>query len=101
MPGTIEDFEAYVSASSYSNPAFVMLGQIVAEVSGQPYIEYVQEHILAPLGMENIDFTYSNQTMIANAAAPAFPAAQAEDVITITVTGGGGPDAGNAEFHHR
>jgi len=70
------------SASSYSNPGFVMLGQIVAEASGQPYIEYVQEHILAPLGMENTDFTYSNQAMMANAAAPAFPAAQVEDVIT-------------------
>ena len=71
------------SASSYSNPGFVMLGQIVAEVSGQPYIEYVQEHILAPLGMENTDFTYSNRVMIAKAAAPAFPAAQVEDVITM------------------
>jgi CubicO group peptidase (beta-lactamase class C family) len=33
--------------------------------------------------MENTDFTYSNQAMIANAAAPAFPAAQVEDVITM------------------
>jgi CubicO group peptidase (beta-lactamase class C family) len=71
------------STSSYSNPGFVMLGQIVAEVSGQPYIEYVQEHILASLGMENTDFTYSSQAMIAKAAAPAFPAAQVEDVITM------------------
>ncbi|MCL4861401.1 MAG: beta-lactamase family protein [Caldilineaceae bacterium] len=69
------------SASSYSNPGFVMLGQIVAAVSGQPYIEYFQEHILAPLGMENTDFIYSNQAMIDHAAAPALPAAQVEDVI--------------------
>ena len=41
------------SASAYGNPNFVMLGQIVAEVSGQPYIEYVKEHILTPLGMED------------------------------------------------
>jgi CubicO group peptidase (beta-lactamase class C family) len=59
-----------------------MLGQIVAEASGQPYIEYVQEHILAPLGMENTDFAYSNPAMIANAAAPAFPAAGVENAIT-------------------
>jgi CubicO group peptidase (beta-lactamase class C family)/imidazolonepropionase-like amidohydrolase len=71
------------SASSYSEMGFVLLGQIVAEVSGQPYIEYVQEHILAPLGMENTDYTYSSQAMIANAAAPAFPAAQVEDLITM------------------
>jgi CubicO group peptidase (beta-lactamase class C family) len=71
------------STSSYSNPGFVVLGQIVAQVSGQPYTEYVQEHILAPLNMENTDFTYSNEAMIAKAAAPAFPAAQVEDVITM------------------
>jgi CubicO group peptidase (beta-lactamase class C family) len=77
------------SASRYSNPGFVMLGQVVAEASGQPYIDYVQEHILAPLGMENTDFTYSNQAMIAQAAASAFPAAQVEDVITLVDQAGG------------
>lgn len=70
------------SASSYSNPGFVLFEQIVAEVSGQPFIEYVKEHILAPLGMVNTDFTYSNQAMIAKAAAPAIPGADFEDVIT-------------------
>jgi CubicO group peptidase (beta-lactamase class C family) len=77
------------SASRYSNPGFVMLGQIVAEASGQPYIDYVREHILAPLGMENTDFTYSNQAMIAHAAASAFPAAQVENVITLVDQAGG------------
>lgn len=71
------------SASAYGNPHYVMLGQIVAAVSGQPYIEYVKEHILEPLGMENTDFTYSNQAMIAKAAAPAFPTANVEDFITL------------------
>ena len=85
--GYFEDFSGPMfepgSASSYSSPGIVLLGQIVAEVSGQPYIEYVQEHILAPLGMENTDCTYSNEAMIANAAAPAFPAGQVEDVIVM------------------
>jgi CubicO group peptidase (beta-lactamase class C family) len=71
------------SASSYSSPGTVMLGQVVAEVSGQPYIEYVQEHILAPLGMVNTDCIYSSQAMIAKAAAPALPAAQVEDLIAM------------------
>jgi CubicO group peptidase (beta-lactamase class C family) len=71
------------SASAYGNPNFVMLGQIVTAASGQPYIEYVKEHILDPLGMENTDFTYSNQAMVAKAAAPAFPAAGVEDFITL------------------
>jgi D-alanyl-D-alanine carboxypeptidase len=71
------------SASAYGNPHYVLLGQIVAEVSGQPYIDYVKEHILEPLGMENTDFTYSNQAMIAKAAAPAFPADLVEDFIAM------------------
>ena len=71
------------SASAYGNPHFLMLGQIVAEVSGQPYIEYVKEHILVPLGMDNTDFFYSSQAMIDPAAAPAFTAADAEGFITM------------------
>ena len=71
------------STSSYSSPSYQMLGQIVAEVSGQTYIQYAREHILAPLGMENTDFTYSNEEMIQKAAAGAFPADEVEDVITM------------------
>jgi CubicO group peptidase (beta-lactamase class C family) len=63
-------------------------------VTNPPNIEYVQDHILAPLGMENTDFTYSNQAMIAHAAAPAFPAAQVEDVITMMAQAGGPDGAG-------
>jgi CubicO group peptidase (beta-lactamase class C family) len=44
------------SDNAYVNPDMVTLGQIVAEVSGVPYTEYVREHILALLGMENTDF---------------------------------------------
>jgi D-alanyl-D-alanine carboxypeptidase len=35
----------------YSNLAFALAGEIVAEVSGTPYSEYVTKFILAPLGM--------------------------------------------------
>ena len=77
------------SASSYSNPGFVLLGQIVAEASGQPYIEYVQQHILTPLGMPNTDFTYSSAAMIEKAAAGAVPATQIEDLTAqLEHTGG-------------
>jgi len=69
------------SASAYSNVPYVTLGQIVAKVSGQSYIEYVQEHILALLGMENTDFTYSSEAMIARAAAGAVPVAAREPII--------------------
>ncbi|MCP4396730.1 MAG: beta-lactamase family protein [bacterium] len=77
------------SASSYSNPGFVVLGQIVAEMSGQSYIEYVREHILVPLGMQNTDFTYSSAAMIEKAAAGAFPATQIEDLIARAKHAGG------------
>lgn len=35
----------------YSNLAAALAGEIVAAISGQPYIEYVQTQILDPLGM--------------------------------------------------
>jgi CubicO group peptidase (beta-lactamase class C family) len=71
------------SASAYGNPHYLMLGQIVAAASGQPYVEYVKEHILEPLGMENTDFTYSSQAMIDKAAAPSFPADLVEDFVAM------------------
>ena len=37
----------------YSNLAVSLAGEIVAAVSGQPYPDYVQEHILDPLGMQS------------------------------------------------
>lgn len=36
----------------YSNSGYVLLAKIVENVSGQPYDEYLWEHILSPLGME-------------------------------------------------
>jgi CubicO group peptidase (beta-lactamase class C family) len=37
----------------YANFNYVTLGLIVQMVSGQPYERYVEDHILAPLGMHN------------------------------------------------
>lgn len=67
--------------SSYSTPGVVTLGQIVAQISGQAYADYVRKHILAPLGMDNTDFFYSNDHMISNAAAPAVAVAQKNEVV--------------------
>ncbi len=39
--------------AAYSNYGAALAGYIVARVSGEPYDEYVQEHILNPLGMEH------------------------------------------------
>ncbi|MBV6392474.1 MAG: D-aminopeptidase [Anaerolineales bacterium] len=40
-------------AAGYSNYGAALAGYIVARASGQPYSQYVQEHILDPLGMTN------------------------------------------------
>ncbi len=37
----------------YSNLGLTLAGELVAQVSGQPYGEYVREHILDPLGMSS------------------------------------------------
>ncbi len=40
-------------AYSYSNSGYVMLGAIIEQLSGQPYVDFIQERIFTPLGMEN------------------------------------------------
>jgi CubicO group peptidase (beta-lactamase class C family) len=38
---------------NYSNLAFDVLGDLIAKVSGQSFADYVKEHILLPLGMND------------------------------------------------
>jgi CubicO group peptidase (beta-lactamase class C family) len=40
----------------YSNYSVALLGAIVAHVSGEPFEAYVEQHILAPLGMQHTTF---------------------------------------------
>jgi CubicO group peptidase (beta-lactamase class C family) len=46
---------------AYSNHGFAALGQIVEDVTGQPYASYVREHILDPLGMVHSDLVRSER----------------------------------------
>ncbi len=41
---------------AYSNYATALAGYIVQRVSGQPYDEYIEQHIFAPLGMKDSTF---------------------------------------------
>lgn len=41
------------TAWKYSNLGLALAGEIVTAVSGRPYVEYVTEHVLAPLGMKH------------------------------------------------
>jgi CubicO group peptidase (beta-lactamase class C family) len=45
--------------ASYSNLGYLVLGEVVSEVTGAGYEEYVREEILAPLGMERTGFSYA------------------------------------------
>ena len=43
---------APASTYKYSNLGMGLLGAVVARAAGQPYADYVREHIFAPLGMQ-------------------------------------------------
>jgi CubicO group peptidase (beta-lactamase class C family) len=45
------------STPAYSNYATALAGYIVQVVSGQPFDDYVDEHIFTPLGMDTATFT--------------------------------------------
>jgi len=42
---------------AYANHGFATLGQLVEDVSGEPFAYYMREHIFGPLGMDSTDFT--------------------------------------------
>ncbi|MBN1536482.1 MAG: class A beta-lactamase-related serine hydrolase [Anaerolineales bacterium] len=44
----------------YSNTAYDILGQVIAEVSGQLFEDYIEQHILLPLDMIDSTFLYKN-----------------------------------------
>lgn len=44
--------------ASYSNLGYLVLGEVISEVSGAGYEEYVREEILTPLGMNRTGFAY-------------------------------------------
>src|SRR5262249_56715285 len=41
---------------AYSNYGFALAGYIVERVSGEPFADYVQRHIVEPLGMRHSTF---------------------------------------------
>lgn len=44
--------------TSYSNVGYLVLGELISEVSGVRYEEYVHDEILVPLGMDRTGFAY-------------------------------------------
>jgi D-alanyl-D-alanine carboxypeptidase len=39
----------------YSNYGFILLGALIEKVSGEPYYDYVREHVFKPAGMKSSD----------------------------------------------
>lgn len=68
---------------SYSNIGYAILGAALGRAAGEPYIQYVQEHILDPLGMTHTAFeqndgilkTLAKGYILKNGAADPEPAA--------------------------
>ena len=52
---------------SYSNSGFVVLGAIVQEVSGQPYWDYMRQHVFTRANMRRTDFHTLPQLLALNA----------------------------------
>jgi CubicO group peptidase (beta-lactamase class C family) len=44
--------------AGYSNLGYLVLGEVVSEVAGAAFEDYVREEVLAPLGMERTGFVY-------------------------------------------
>jgi CubicO group peptidase (beta-lactamase class C family) len=44
--------------ASYSNLGYLVLGEVIAQVTGGSFEEYVRERVLAPLGMTHTGFSY-------------------------------------------
>jgi CubicO group peptidase (beta-lactamase class C family) len=45
----------------YSNHGFAALGQIVEDVSGEPFDQYLHGHVFGPLGMDSTSLVLSEQ----------------------------------------
>lgn len=56
----------------YSDIAYALLGAVVGAASGQMYEEYMEEHIFAPLGMDNSTFLLEDvdKTLLARPHVP-------------------------------
>ncbi|MEQ1812148.1 MAG: serine hydrolase domain-containing protein [Terricaulis sp.] len=81
----------------YCNGCYVVLGEIIERVSGQPYEQYVAEHVFAAAGMTRSGFLRSDQLPADTAhfiGHPRGPEGPAEDVTRFH--GVAGSAAGNA-----
>jgi len=60
------------SQAVYTNVGYMVLAAVIEAASGKTYEQYMIDHIFAPLGMDQTNWTYT-EAMIANEAAGANP----------------------------
>ncbi len=46
---------------AYANHAFAVLAQVIEDISGEPFVDYMRRHIFEPLGMEHSDYFMSER----------------------------------------
>ena len=64
----VELIAAPMTKPLYSNLGFAILGYVLGLIAGQPYTQYVTEHILHPLGMNNSGYEPPTEAMQAHLA---------------------------------
>jgi len=73
LMATLQEAEAVLAPGErwhYSNLAFILLGEVVAKLSGMPYEDYVEQRILQPLGLARTSFSPEPPTAVAYAVDP-------------------------------
>ncbi|MBI9045306.1 MAG: beta-lactamase family protein [Anaerolineaceae bacterium] len=48
---------------AYANHAYAALGQLIEDISGEPFAEYMIRHVFEPLGMTKTDFLLSERVI--------------------------------------
>ena len=71
----------------YSNLAFVLLGEVIANHAGTPYEDYVEARILQPLGLTRTSFSPEAPTAVAYSVEPYSDVAAREPML-VERTGG-------------
>ncbi|HEY7159438.1 MAG TPA: serine hydrolase domain-containing protein [Gemmataceae bacterium] len=56
------------TASRYCNFGYILLGEVIAKVSGRPYDKYIQDNVLKPMGITRMAIHPANGRYAANEA---------------------------------
>jgi N-acyl-D-amino-acid deacylase len=84
-PVTAEQFVSFAMAvplafnpgarNEYSNVGFVVLGELITKISGQPYERFIQENVLKPVGIKRMGLHRFDNKYLANEARRHLPGA--------------------------